>query len=48
MKKLTGRKVRVLLDGGELLVEYGVDGHVYMTGPAEEVFTGEITIKEVD
>ena len=48
MKKLTGRRVRVLLEGGELLIEYGEDGHVYMTGPAEEVFTGEITVKEGD
>ncbi len=38
----TGRHVSVLLDGGELQVEYSEkDHHVYMTGPAAEVFRGE-------
>lgn len=37
----TDRKVRVRLDGGELLVEWRDDNHVYMTGPAVEVFRGE-------
>lgn len=34
------RKVRVYLPGGELLVEWAENNHVYMTGPAEEVFQG--------
>ena len=38
---LTGRKVRVDLTGGTLEIEIGSDGHVYMTGPAVEVFSGE-------
>ena len=34
--------VRVVLDGGELEIEYTPGGHVFMTGSAEEVFRGEI------
>ena len=34
--------VRVRLNGGDLIIEWdGKDGHVFMTGPAEEVFAGE-------
>ncbi|MFA7468305.1 MAG: diaminopimelate epimerase, partial [Desulfotomaculaceae bacterium] len=36
----TGRKVRVHLDAGALDIEWAENGHIYMTGPAEEVFTG--------
>lgn len=35
-----GREARVTLPGGELRVEWGEDGRVYMTGPAEEVCRG--------
>jgi diaminopimelate epimerase len=42
---LTGKKVLVKLPGGELTIEWNEDNHVYMTGPAEEVFTGEINGK---
>jgi diaminopimelate epimerase len=46
---LTGRAERravVRLDGGTLDVEWrAADEHVYMTGPAEEVFRGEIEIE---
>lgn len=35
------RQATIILDGGELLVEWGQDNHVYMTGPAIEVFRGE-------
>lgn len=41
----TGRRAEVKLDGGSLLVEWAEDNHVFMTGPAEEVFTG---VCEVD
>ena len=42
----TGSCVTVLLDGGELLVEHSAaDNHVYMTGPAVEVFRGELLEK---
>jgi diaminopimelate epimerase len=35
------RKAEVQLDGGKLIVEWAVNNHVFMTGPAELVFTGE-------
>ena len=38
-----GRKSRIIMDGGVLEIEWReTDGHVYMTGPAEFVFEGEI------
>lgn len=37
----TDRRLRARLRGGDLDLEWSSDGHVYMTGPAEEVFTGE-------
>ena len=38
----TNRKIFVHLLGGDLELEWKEsDGHVYMTGPAEEVFSGE-------
>ncbi len=37
---LTDRKVRVHLAAGYLDIEWSGNGRVYMTGPAEEVFTG--------
>lgn len=37
---LTDRKAEIQLDGGQLLVEWGEDNHLYMTGPAEKVWTG--------
>lgn len=36
------RRATVHLPGGALYVEWSGDGHVYMTGPAVEVFQGEI------
>ncbi len=40
----TGKKVTVALLGGELDVEWSGDNHVYMTGPAQEVFEGRIEV----
>ena len=37
----TDRTVNVHLDGGDLLIEWGEDNHVYKTGPAVEVFRGD-------
>lgn len=37
------RKAEVQLDGGKLLVEWADNNHVFMTGPAELVFTGEFS-----
>jgi diaminopimelate epimerase len=42
IKGLTGKRVTVHLVGGDLLIEWAADGHVYMTGPASEVFEGMI------
>lgn len=39
---LTGRKGTVVLDGGELDIEWLNDGHVLMTGPVAVSFTGEL------
>ena len=41
---LTERKALIHLPGGDLEVEYTEDGTVFMTGPAETVFVGEITL----
>jgi diaminopimelate epimerase len=42
-KRLTGRQVRVVLDGGPLDIEWREsDGHVLMTGPTELSFTGSL------
>jgi len=42
-KRLTGRQVRVVLDGGPLDIEWREsDGHVLMTGPTELSFTGTL------
>ncbi|MDP2166959.1 MAG: diaminopimelate epimerase [Thermodesulfovibrionales bacterium] len=45
LKGLTREKVKVLLEAGELFIEWPAGGHVYMTGPAEEVFEGRIEIE---
>jgi diaminopimelate epimerase len=37
----TERSVTVHLSGGDLEIEWGDDNHVYMTGPAVEVFRGD-------
>ena len=43
----SGRKNRIIMDGGELEIEWNeADNHVYMTGPAEFVFEGEIESEE--
>lgn len=44
VKGFTERKVLVHLDGGDLLIEWAENGHVYMTGPAVGVFEGKIKI----
>lgn len=36
----TDRRAVLALDGGNLLIEWADDGHVFMSGPAEEVFYG--------
>ena len=40
LNNLTNRRITVHLPGGDLQIEWAENSHVYMTGPAEEVFTG--------
>jgi diaminopimelate epimerase len=40
----TGKKVLVHLPGGDLMVEWGEDNHVFMSGSAATVFTGELAL----
>ncbi|MDE6593976.1 MAG: diaminopimelate epimerase [Oscillospiraceae bacterium] len=40
-----GSEITIHLRGGDLFITYTSDGKVFMRGPAETVFTGEITIK---
>jgi diaminopimelate epimerase len=41
LNRKTERTVTVHLPGGDLLIEWGPDNHVYMTGPADYLFKGE-------
>lgn len=36
----TNRKATIHLDGGDLDLQWGADNHIYMSGPAVEVFRG--------
>ncbi len=44
LNKLTASKIEVHLLGGNLEMEWAENNHVYMTGPATTVFTGNINI----
>ena len=41
LNELVDREVTVHLPGGDLLIEWAADNHVYMTGPASYTFRGE-------
>lgn len=43
---LTGRWARVDVDGGALRIEWRIDGHVLMTGPATTVFQGRVQVAD--
>lgn len=43
-----GREATVELPGGELAIRWAENGRVFMTGPAEEVFSGTLSIPEDD
>lgn len=45
---LVGRTATVRLPGGELDIRWDEGGHVYMTGPATQVFLGTIELPEDD
>lgn len=44
MNEHTDRLVTIELQYGELQIEWAEDGTVYMTGPAEESFSGEVNL----
>ena len=44
LNKLTGKRILNHLRGGDLELEWADDGNVYMTGPAVEVFSGNIEL----
>ena len=44
LNKKTDREAIIHLPGGDLDIQWADDGHVYMTGPAELVFRGEMEI----
>lgn len=46
LKCLIGRDAHVELPGGELFIRWAPDGRVHMTGPAQHVFTGVLSIPE--
>jgi diaminopimelate epimerase len=45
IKGLTKRVVTTHLSGGDLSMEWADDNHLFMTGPAEEVFSGEMYLE---
>ena len=42
---LADRKAEIQLDGGKLTVEWAENNHLFMTGPAEEVYSGEYEVE---
>ena len=44
LNKKTDREATIHLPGGDLDIQWADDGHVYMTGPAELVFRGEMIV----
>lgn len=45
LNKLTARKITVHLLGGDLKIEWGDNGHVYMTGPATTAYQGKVEVE---
>jgi len=41
---LLPRRAGIALPGGSLDIRWADDGHLFMTGPAETVYTGEIAL----
>lgn len=48
LNEVTEKTVKVHLTGGMLEIEWSDDDHVYMTGPAEIVFTGNFPVQDWD
>ena len=47
LKGLTERSVTIHLNGGDLFLDWAEDGHLFMTGPAVEVFSGGIHLENM-
>ncbi len=48
LNDMSERKAKIILLGGELTIEWDcATGHIFMTGPATEVFKGEIDITNI-
>lgn len=43
---LAGKKSTVILDGGELEIDWRNNNHIFMTGAAEKVYSGEFNFPE--
>ena len=43
---LAGRKSTVILDGGELQIDWRENNHIFMTGAAEKVYAGEFSFPD--
>ena len=43
---LTRRRASVLVDGGELEIDWRDDGHVLMTGPVATAYSGEVELDD--
>jgi diaminopimelate epimerase len=41
---LVARRATLILDGGELVIEWRADGHVLMTGPVATAYTGSVDL----
>jgi len=41
LNNLTDHKVKIILDGGDLEIDWSNEAEVYMTGAAEKVFAGQ-------
>ena len=46
-KGLAGRTVELILDGGSLMLEWGEDDHVLMTGPGVTSFVGQVDLERL-
>lgn len=47
-RKLTGRSATIVLDGGELVIDWLADNHIRMTGAWAESFRGEIQLGDLE
>jgi diaminopimelate epimerase len=46
-KKLTGRKVTVMLPGGPLVIDWTANNHIMMTGPVEFEYEGSLDLAKL-